>query len=433
MGAVLDYHAATSVPAGGTDEDEHRFVGARPPVFKDYGNAERLSLATSSAGRLLQDGAGIVRSQARRDYVGGTIHWRAYSSAGALYPVEAYVAAEDGLYSFDALEGALVRLVEGDARSSVAAAAGVPPETASFVVLTGIHARTGWKYLERGYRHVWWDAGTMLANLLAAGERGRVLVGFVDDEVNRALAVDGVREAALAILALGDVPQRIETVAIDHEARPLSRREECFPLAEAAHAATKLAEPGWGSPQDGDLSLPGFFHEPLERILRRRRAIREFAPEAVAADELAALLAWATTPVPADAPPIGTIGVIAHAVDGLASGIYRYDGEFRLLREGDHRRLGGYLMLEQAHGARCAAAVFLLAGLDAVLSRLGGRGYRWAQLEAGIRAGRLQVGAFALGWGATASTFYDDDVSRAFETRESPMLAAAVGRRRRNR
>jgi hypothetical protein len=90
-------------------------------------------------------------------------------------------------------------------------------------------------------------------------------------------------------------------------------------------------------------------------------------------------------------------------------------------------------MLEQAHGARCAAAVFLLADLDAVLGALGGRGYRWAQLEAGIRAGRLQVGAFALGWGATASTFYDDDVSRAFESRESPMLAVAVGRRRRNR
>jgi SagB-type dehydrogenase family enzyme len=207
MGAVLDYHAATNVPAGGTDEDEHRFVGARPPVFKDYGNAERLSLATSSAGRLLQDGAGIVRSQARRDYVGGTIHWRAYSSAGALYPVEAYVAAEDGLYSFDALEGALVRLVEGDARSSVAAAAGVPPETASFVVLTGIHARTGWKYLERGYRHVWWDAGTMLANLLALaaaeGLEPHLYTAFLDRELNALLGVDGRGEYALAVVSLG--------------------------------------------------------------------------------------------------------------------------------------------------------------------------------------------------------------------------------------
>src|SRR5262249_60730734 len=88
MSAALDYHRATNVEAGGTDEDEARMIGRRPSVFKDYGDAERLPAATSIAGRLLQDGAGIVRSQKGRDYGGGTIHWRAYSSAGALFPVE---------------------------------------------------------------------------------------------------------------------------------------------------------------------------------------------------------------------------------------------------------------------------------------------------------------------------------------------------------
>ena len=165
MSAALEYHRATNVSAGGTDEDEQRFVGERPPPFKDYGDAAVLPLEASVAGPLLQAGAGIVRSQERRDYGGGTIHWRAYSSAGALFPVEAYVAARDGLYAFDPLGKALVRVREGDAHSAVAEAAAAEAET--LVVLTGIHARTGWKYLERGYRHVWWDAGTMLANLLA--------------------------------------------------------------------------------------------------------------------------------------------------------------------------------------------------------------------------------------------------------------------------
>jgi hypothetical protein len=56
--------------------------------------------------------------------------------------------------------------------------------------------------------------------------------------------------------------------------------------------------------------------------------------------------------------------------------------------------------------------------------------YRAAQLEAGIRVGRVYLGAFARGLGATASTFYDDDVtSFAPEERLSPMLCAAVGRR----
>jgi nitroreductase len=406
---VREYHERTkhsygSVRRGGRMLDWSNF----PRPFKEYVGLAREPLPNELA-RLLRLGGGVVRS--RRDY-----HFRTYSSAGALYPNELYVSRPDGLFHFNPGESSLRRL----RREGVLGEA---------LALTGIHWRTGWKYGERGYRHLYWDAGTMLTNLLAVGGRGRVRVGFVDDEVNRALGVDGVREAALALLALGDVPERVEAEAIEHEVRPLSRREERFPLAEAAHAATKLAEPGWGSAHDGDLSLPPFFREPVELVLRRRRSIREFAPDPVPAGELAALLDWAATPVPADAPPVGTIGLIAHAVDGLASGIYRYDGGFRLLRGGDHRRLGGYLMLEQAHGARCAAAIFLLADLDAVFGELGGRGYRWAHLEAGIRAGRLQVGAFALGWGATASTFYDNDVSRAFETSESPMLAVAVGRR----
>ena len=70
-----------------------------------------------------------------------------------------------------------------------------------------------------------------------------------------------------------------------------------------------------------------------------------------------------------------------------------------------------------------------MADLDALIEKLGDRGYRWAQLEAGIRAGRVQIAAFMRGWGAAASTFYDDEVSGFFHVPRStqPMLAVAVG------
>jgi SagB-type dehydrogenase family enzyme len=207
VSAALEYHRATSVAPGGTDEDEERRVEERPLPFKDYGDAERLPLETSVAGTLLQDGAGIVRSQDDRDYGGGTIHWRCYSSAGALYPVEAYLADAGGLYSFDALGRALVRVLGGDARVPVAAALAISPEVEAFLVVTGIHARTGWKYAERGYRHVWWDAGTMLANLLALAAAGglqpRLYTAFADRELNDLLGLDGRSEHALAVIALG--------------------------------------------------------------------------------------------------------------------------------------------------------------------------------------------------------------------------------------
>src|ERR1051326_2860873 len=101
-------------------------VDARPSPFKDYGDAERLPLEASIAGALLHEAAGIVRSQPGRDYGGGTIHWRAYSSAGGLYPIEAYVAAADGLSAFDVRTPALVALHRGDAREAVADAAAGP-------------------------------------------------------------------------------------------------------------------------------------------------------------------------------------------------------------------------------------------------------------------------------------------------------------------
>ncbi len=71
--------------------------------------------------------------------------------------------------------------------------------------------------------------------------------------------------------------------------------------------------------------------------------------------------------------------------------------------------------------------MFHAADLDEVLGALGARGYRAAQLEGGIAAGRLALGAFALGYGATGLTFYDEAVSQHFATRAACMLVTSVG------
>jgi SagB-type dehydrogenase family enzyme len=206
MSDALTFHRATNVAAHGTDEDEARTLETYPILFKDYGDSERVPLEKSLAGPILGNGAAVMRTRTHFGPPGKrTVHFRGYSSAGALYPIEAYVAAPDALYSFDALTPGLVRVGEGDARSAVAAAVGASGDT--FVVLTGVHSRTGWKYMERGYRHVWWDAGTMLANLLALaaaeGLEPLLFTGFVDADVNELLGIDGEHEFALALLGLG--------------------------------------------------------------------------------------------------------------------------------------------------------------------------------------------------------------------------------------
>jgi SagB-type dehydrogenase family enzyme len=432
VSAAREYHRATNVPAHGTDEHEARTIVTRPVVFKDYGHAARVPIDAALAGPLLRDGAGVIRSQSRRDYGGGTIHWRAYSSAGALYPIEAYVAAPDGLFAFDPLGRELIRLREGDARDAAARAADAAAD--EFVVLTGIHARTGWKYLERGYRHVWWDAGTMLANLLALaaadGLKPRLLTAFADVELNAMLGVDGQSEYALAMLALGKGGGSNGAALSE----PLASKAPSadFPMAEALHDASKLtggeAVRAWRSAPAGD--EPHLDGDQLRQAIRRRTSIRSYSRDALPLGELASLLEWAEAPIPADAPRVVRQVVAVAAVDGLEPGVY--DAQLNLLHareEAELRNAVGFAAMEQEHPRDAAVNVFQVADVEAVVERLGDRGYRWAQLEAGIRAGRVQIGAFARGWGAAASTFFDDEVSRELGTTDSPMLMVAVGPR----
>lgn len=74
--------------------------------------------------------------------------------------------------------------------------------------------------------------------------------------------------------------------------------------------------------------------------------------------------------------------------------------------------------------------VFFLADLDQAFGRFGNRGYRAAQLEAGITGGRPYLSAYALQLGASGLTFYDDDVTAFFSPhagRKSAMFLVALG------
>jgi SagB-type dehydrogenase family enzyme len=426
---VRTNHTYESVRRGGRGLDWSN----KPHPYKEYPGLEPEPLPPE-LGRLLRFGAGVVRSRGDYDF-------RTYSSAGALYPVEVYAATPRGLFSFHPRDVALVRLRDEDVRRVLADAAVAPELTraGAVLVLTGILWRTAWKYEARGYRHLWWDAGTMLANFLALEPAVRVYTGFVDDEVNRVVGADGRREAALVLVGVGsadEAPPLGELPPPEHEAMPLSPREREYPEAYELHAASSLRKADEvrryraGSTPGQPAPAPPF--ENLERVLRRRGSTREFSREPIPRDEFAALLDYALGAVPMDVQAHTEIALIANAVDWLVPGSYRYEsrGRFELVRAGEFRRLAGSLLLEQAFGALAAAVMFVLANLDRLVAELGNRGYRVAQLEGGIRLGRIYLGATARGWGVTGSTLYDEDVSRAFATEAAPMTAAAVGRRR---
>src|SRR4029077_20024112 len=82
--------------------------------------------------------------------------------------------------------------------------------------------------------------------------------------------------------------------------------------------------------------------------------------------------------------------VTVHAVAGLEPGAYAYYREPHALEQlaaADVRATSTRLCLEQALGGMSAATVFFLADLGRVLGHWGNRGYRAANLEAGLIGG----------------------------------------------
>lgn len=423
VGGARAYHEATVHTPESVRRSPPLDWENRPHAYKDY-----LELAAEALPpeleRLLRLGAGVVRT---RTYAGGvTYGFRTYSSAGALYPVEVYAATGDGLFHFHPGELAVRRLRSEDVRGALAPACTV-------LALTGILWRTAWKYGARGYRHLWWDAGTMLANLLALSDGARVLTAFVDEEIDRVVGADGEREVGLCLLALGEdeVPPAPHLARLEHEARPLSHVERDYPVAWEAHGSARLASPAEVERQRDRYPEPATESWPdgLDRVLRRRGSTREFSSQPVDRGQLAAVLARALGPIPADLDACNETFAIVHNVEGLEPGAYHFEppDRFELVRAGDFRLEAAHLVLDQPLGALAAATVFFTADLDAVIGRHGNRGYRWALLEAGIRTGRVYLGAVADGLGATASTFFDVEVSRFFATSQSPMLCVAIG------
>src|SRR5260370_9945178 len=117
--------------------------------------------------------------------------------------------------------------------------------------------------------------------------------------------------------------------------------------------------------------------------------------------QLSTMLDRATRGVPADFldPPgaqLNHLYLIVHAVEGLAPGAYvfhRSGGVLECLKQGNFRADAAYLGLGQQLPADAAVDIFFLSALRPILQRFGNRGYRAAQLEAGLTGGTLYLGA----------------------------------------
>lgn len=354
--------------------------------------AERQPLDAAQLGRVLFLGGGVVRTAERHDR---RVLFRAAGSAGARFPLELYASTRgvagvpDGVHWYDPVEHALVQ---------VGPPAGGGSTT---LVVTGVPWRTGWRYAERGWRHLYWDAGTLLSQLSAAaasaGLHPRLRTLFSDAAVRELVGADGVHEHPLVLLSLGDGQPAIEPSgpAVAGSLPPVE-----LPLCTEAQRAGERDELGPPWPDAPTLEhVPE--SPPLDEVVLRRGSQRRMDRRATLPREL---LEW---PVCAALRGIDVPHwMVVHGVEDAAPGVYRWPGLNRPLRSGSLRDELLRICLDQSLAAD--AAYVVIAAIPG--AHLDDRSYRDAQLAAGLVEGRLHLAAYALGATATGMTFLDSEV-----------------------
>src|SRR6266536_787028 len=273
-------------------------------VLAGHVSAPTSALDLAGLARLLFFSAGVTR------FLQGVL-FRAAPSAGALYPTELYVVCGPlgdlpaGVYHFEPAEFALRRLRDGDFRARLAGSAAEPAiaRLPLCLVFTGIPWRTTWKYGQRGYRHLFWDAGAIVANLLAvaaaAGWGAHVLLSFVDEEVAGLVGIGEPEEYPLALVTV-EAPAVAEPAGspplgpISPRTWPLSRSPRSDPRVSAAQRAGELASadpvtawrdqasklpalPATPSLAASDAGQAGAAADTIEAVILRRGSTRRFA------------------------------------------------------------------------------------------------------------------------------------------------------------
>ena len=415
-------------------------------------------------------------------------YMRAASATGALYPIEIYVVTKGliaeldaGVYHFNPGEFSLSAIHKGDYRSLLGSMAGNNTDITTSpisLIFTSYAWRNAWKYQSRSYRHWFWDAGVIVANLLAVTGSmqlyTRLIMGFLDDQSNRFLGLEDQKEASILIAAIDadslkdsvNQEQLLQEKILDSFAPkvyPLSLEEIDYPEIWKAYNSSKLLDnaqvSGWFNHQrkaevdeldkKGNPSLGTLRHYALSKSsmddngidignsILKRGSTRQFSRLPISFLTLSNILLNSTRGIPMDykndSDSLIDLYLVVNAVDGLEKGGYFFnsrDNSLDLLKDRPGRNISGHLCLDQSLFADASAVIFIMTDLKHVLDILGNRGYRAAQMEAGITAGKIYLLSYANGLGASGSTFYDNEVNEFFSPhakQKETLIAIGIG------
>lgn len=214
---------------------------AKPDVYKEYPQAEKIELPAFELGKAMSLDKTLRQRKSIRDYqdrpvsmgqlayllwastgiqrVEDGYEFRTAPSAGALYPIETYIVAnnvktlEPGVYHYAIKSHQLELMQQRDLRRQIAVAAlgqGMCATAAAVFIWTAVFERCRWKYGQRAYRYIYLDAGHIAENLALAAvslNLGTCEIGALyDDHVNAIIGIDGIEESTICMATVG-VPQ----------------------------------------------------------------------------------------------------------------------------------------------------------------------------------------------------------------------------------
>ncbi len=215
-----------------------RLVPQGPPLYKDYPEAPKVQLPSFEPPRTVSLDQTLRQRKSIRDFQDRPIslgqlsyllwassgiqrledgyEFRTAPSAGALYPIETYLVAnnvkalESGVYHYGVQARQLELLVQRDLRRQIAAAAlgqEMCAAAAAVFVWSAVFERCKWKYGQRAYRYIYLDAGHIAENLALAAvsiNLGTCEIGALfDDHVNAIVGIDGVEESTICMAVVG--------------------------------------------------------------------------------------------------------------------------------------------------------------------------------------------------------------------------------------
>jgi hypothetical protein len=287
------------------------------------------------------------------------------------------------------------------------------------VVVTGVPWRTGWRYAERGYRHPYWDSGTMLSQLLALAATGglqpQLYTRFPDARVAALVGADAVHEFPLELVALGGGEPATHAGG-EAERGEVDDEPQEYPLITATQRAGDLDE--LGDPWPAGPAIDPRPTPPLDEVILTRGSTRLMdRSKSVPRDLLEWPLAAATRGI--DVPHF----VAVHGVEDVRPGVYRWPDLDQPVNTDITRDGLAHIAVDQDLGGDAAYVVIGAHELDS----LDAHGYRETQLAAGLVEGRLHLAAYGLGIGASGMTFFDSEIAGLLAAPLAGLIFTCVG------